>query len=351
MKEKLKVGIVGCGAVAQERHIPGFTKVKNKVILQAVCDKNEELASRIGRQYGISGIYPDISEMLAKEKLDIVDICVPQQIHAPLAIKVLEHGINVLIEKPMAMTASECDDIIATSHKYGGTICTIHNVLFHPPFLKAKELVAEGAIGTFTGMRIFLSDHRDEMIMRKDYWVHKLPGGVIGETGPHTAYMSLAFLDNVKSVDVHAQNFLEHPWAPFDEFRMEIEAENGMSSVFLSYTGNRHNLFVDILGTEGSLQLDMNSMLVLRQKQKTSLKPIDLARQSLGTACQIAGGVVANALSVLGGKVKLGHDIIIERFVDSIRNGTEPPVAAEEGREATRLVEMMVTKLKEKYGI
>lgn len=350
MPDNLKIGILGCGAVAKERHIPSFMKIKNKVILQAACDRNESLAKEVARGHGIPKVYTDISEMLAKENLDVVDICVPQQIHAPLAIQALEHGCHVLIEKPMALKTSECDQMIEASHRNGVKLCIVHNVLFHPPFLKARELVAKGAIGNFTGMRIFMSDHRDEMIMRKDYWIHKLPGGLIGETGPHAVYMSLAFLKKVSNVDVYAKNFLEHPWAPFDEFGIELEGENALSSITISYTSNRHNCYVDILGTEGILHLDLNSMLLIRQGQKESLKSIDLAHYSLGVAFQIIKGVAANAFKVATRNTKLGHEVIIERFVDSILNNSQPPVTGEEGRETTRVVEMIVERLREKYN-
>lgn len=72
---------------------------------------------------------------------------------------------------------------------------------------------------------------------------------MIGETGPHAVYKSLAFIGKVKEVDVHARKFLEHPWAPFDEFRIELEGEKAMSSIAISYTSNRHNAYVDILAT------------------------------------------------------------------------------------------------------
>ena len=350
MPDKLKIGIVGCGAVARERHIPGFLKVKGKAVLQAACDKNENLAREIAGHNGISGVYSDISEMLDRERLDIVDICVPQQIHAPLAIEALERGCHVLIEKPMALKTTECDAMIKASRKSGARLCLVHNVLFHSPFLRAKELVARGAIGTVTGMRIFLSDHRDEVLTNPDHWIHGIPGGLLGETGPHVAYMSLAFINKVNRVDVFARSFRKYPWAPFDEFRIEMEGEQGLSSILISYTSNHHNAYVDILGTEGALHLDLNSMLLIRQGQRDSLKPVKLALDLLGTGMQIAGGVASNVFKVLLGQVKLGHDVIIERFVDSVRDGTESPVTEEEGRETTRIVEMMVERLYQKYG-
>ncbi|MFC2048355.1 Gfo/Idh/MocA family protein [Chloroflexota bacterium] len=350
MSEKVRVGIVGCGGVVRQTHIPAFLRLKD-VTLQAVCDKNENLARETAGKFRIPGAYPDLSEMLSAEKLDIVDICTPPQIHAPLAIEAQQHGCHVLMEKPMALKTSDCDEMLNASHKNGTKLCIIHNRLFDPPFLKARELVTDGAIGDFIGMRILLSDHRDEMIMKKDYWIHKLPGGLVGETGPHLVYMSLAFLNRVKSVDIYAKNFLEHPWAPFDEFRIELEGEKAMSSITLSYTSNRHNAYVDVLGTERILHLDLSSLLLVRYGEKASSKPIPFARYLLSTSSQITGGVVTNAFKLMTGRLKLGHETLIEKFIDSIINDQQPPVTGEEGRETVRVMEMIVMRLREKYGI
>ena len=350
MANKLKVGIVGCGAVAVKRHIPGFIRLKRNVILQAVCDRNEDLAKETARKFDIPKTYKDLSDMLSRERLDIVDICAPPQIHAPLTVQALEHKCNVLLEKPMALTTIDCDKMLDASRKYGGKLCIVHNVLFHPPLLEARRLVAEGAIGDFIGMRIFFSDPRDEMIMRKDYWIHKLPGGLIGETGPHAVYVSLAFLNKVNNVDIYAKNFLEHPWASFDEFRIELEGENAISSIAISYTSNHYAAYVDILGTEGALYADIQSMLLIHHGAKTSLSPWSLASTSLGSAFHIVTGLLANSLKVATRTFRLGHDIIIEKFVNSILSDSEPPVTGEEGRDVVKVMEMIVEKLDNKYG-
>jgi predicted dehydrogenase len=350
MSNKLKVAIVGCGAIAEIRHLPSFMRLRKNIVVQAACDRNEDLARKLARTYGIPRVYSDTSEMLAKEALDIVDICTPPQVHASLAIEALEHGCHVLLEKPMALKTSECDEMIAASLKDKVKLCVIHNQLFYPPVLKARELIARKVIGDFIGMRIFMSDPKDEMIMRKDYWVHKLPGGVIGESGPHAVYKSLPFIGKVKSVDVHARSLLEHPWAPFDEFRIELEGEKANSSVFVSYASDRRASSVDLLGTNGALHLDLLGMLCLYQSKNASMKPFALARYYSGMASQIIGGVALNAFSMLAGRTKLGHEVVIEGFVNSILNNSQPPVTGEEGREVIRVMEMIVNKLQEKYG-
>lgn len=350
MAEKLKIGIVGCGSVVQQTHIPAFMGLKD-VTLQAVCDRNENLARETGATFHIPGVYADLSEMLSVEKLGVVDICTPPQTHTPLAMEALKRGCHVLIEKPMALKVSDCDKMIDAANEMGVKLCIVHNKLFDPPFLRARKLVTEGVIGDFTGMRIFLSDPRDEMIMRKDYWIHKLPGGIIGETGPHVVYMSLAFLNSIKNVDIYAKNFLEHPWAPFDEFRMELEGERAMSSVTLSYSGNHRDLYVDILGTEGVLHLDLCARLLVHYGKKTSVRPIPFLRYFSSVSSQIIGGLAQNAFELIMGRLRLGHKTLIEEFISSILNNSQPPVTTQEGRETVRVMEMIVERFREKYGI
>jgi len=348
--DKLKVGIVGCGGVVHQEHIPSFSRLNN-VVIQAVCDKNRELARQTASNHGIPGVYAEITDMLSREKLDIVDICVPPQIHTPIALEALQAGCHVLMEKPMALKVSDCDAMLKAAETKNRQICVIHNQLFNPPFPKARQLVADGAIGEMTGLRILLSDHRDEMIMKKDYWIHKLPGGVIGESGPHIVYLTLAFLNSVKSVDVQAKSFLEHPWAPFDEFRLELEGEEAVSSVVMSYSSTRHDLLVDIMGTEGYIHVDLTAKYLVRCGDKVSIKPSRFIPFYLNTRAQEAGGIAGNALGYLTGRLKFGHELLIKGFIDSLMKGGKPPVTGEEGREVVKVMEMIVDRLNEKYGV
>jgi UDP-N-acetylglucosamine 3-dehydrogenase len=350
MSDRLRVGIVGCGFIAGKRHLPRFMELKKKVVVRAVCDRNESLARQTAAEYGINGIYPDFTEMLSKEDLDLIDICTPPQMHTPLALEGMEHRCHILMEKPMALKTSECDQMIEASHKNGVKLCVIHNMLFFPPLLKARKLVARGAIGDFIGMRIFISDHKDFALLKKEDWAHNLPGGVLEESVAHPIYLSLAFLGHVKAVDIWAKNFLEHPWAPFDEFRIELEGDKAMSSIVKSYASNNWGALVDILGTEGALHLDLQSMLLIHHRSKSSMKPMTMAGYSLSEAVQIVSGIAANTLQVMTGRLKLGQDIIIEKFVDCILNDSQPPVTGEEGRETIRVAEMVVQKFLDKYG-
>ena len=341
--DNIKVGIVGCGLIAKLRHIPAYRKMRN-VTVQAVCDLNEQLAKETAEEFKIPKFYTDTSKMFSDENLDIVDICVPPQIHAPIAIEAMKSGSNVIMEKPMALKVSDCEEMIEVSKENNVKLSVIHNKNFHSPFLKAKKLVKNGEIGEFVGLRMFLATPRWDMIDLKDHWYHKLPGGVIGETGPHIAYMSSEFIQNINEVDVYAKNYLKHPWAPNDDFRIELLGDNGISSIILSCTPNYWVCDIDIIGTDAILRLDLNGMLITKHNLK-ELKYGCFIKYYLSEIGQIIKGIFKNAF----GSKKIGTDLVIEMFVKSILNNTELPVTAEEGKEAVRIMEMVVEKYDKKY--
>jgi len=345
--KKLKVAVVGAGFVAQKRHIPAFLRLRRDVSLCAVCDLNLELAKNVAGRFEIPNAYSNLSDMLKKEHPDVVDVCTPPKIHASVAIEAMENCCHVLLEKPMASEISDCDKMIEASKRYGVKLSVVHNQRFYPPFLRAEELVRTGFIGELTGMRIVSLTSREEYLVNENHWIHKLPGGIIGETGPHVVYMSLAFVRNVKNVEVVARKITNYPWVLFDDYRIEIEGENITSSIIVSHVNNYTASNVELFGTDYSLGMDLQSMLLVRYK-RGNLKPLGVARSSISVAWQMMKGIASNTIKTMFGRPMLGHDIMIEKFVKSIINNEPVPVTPEEGRETVRLLESIVEKLKSK---
>lgn len=341
---KLKVGIVGCGHVSKIRHIPSFLRLKKNVVLSSVCDLNLELAKDVAQEFGIPNVYSDLSDMLSEENLDIVDVCTPPKIHAPVALEAMKSGCNVLLEKPMAPSLSDCDKMVEAYKKYGVKLSVVHNQNFYPPFLKAQQFVARGSIGKLLGMRVLILTTRDEYIAHEDHWIHKLAGGAIGETGPHAVYMSLAFLNNVKDVKVCARKQTDYPWVLYDDYRIELVGTNMTSSIHVSHAGDCNASQVDLFGTDGVINIDLQSMLLTRYRRE-HLKPTSVASSSLSVAAQTITGVVSNVFKVCLGKSLLGHDNMIKKFVESIIDDKPVPVTPEEGKETIKVMEMIVNKL------
>jgi predicted dehydrogenase len=342
---KLKAAIIGSGLIAGLKHIPAFQKHCDKVELLAICDLNAEAAQKIARERGIPRAYGNIAEMLEKEKPDIVDICTPPKTHAKLAIQVMQAGSHVLIEKPMAQSVEECDAIIAAARDNKVKVCVAHSDLFYYPFIEARKLVREGAIGTFRGMRIFLSTPTDYITSKPDHWANKLPGGVFGESGPHIIYMTLAFINPIREVSVNAMKLMDYPWSPYEDYRIDLIGEKTMSSVTMSYATKQWMARVEILGENATLLVDLEAMSLVKYRRER-LKPLPIGLSLLSEAGQLLKSLAVSGLRYTTGSLRTTHDFIIDGFADSIINGTESPVPAEQGRESVRVQNMIVEKLK-----
>jgi predicted dehydrogenase len=342
---RVRVGIIGSGFIAKQKHLPAWKKAVRNAEVVALCDPNVAQAEDLARAHGIRQVYKDYQQMLEAERLDVVDICSPPRTHAELAIRSLNSGAHALIEKPMAINTEECDQILAVAKENGRKICVAHSDLFYPSFLKAREIVRQGTIGDFAGMRIFLSTPVDYITSRPDHWAHRLPGGVIGETGPHVIYMTLAFINPIQGVRVEARKQLKQfPWSPYEDYRLDLMGDNATCSVALTYATSRWAVQLDVWGSEGHLKFDLETQTLIVHG-RSDLKPTTLGVSAVKEAGQILTGTLGTSLSYLTGRFENTHERLVRDFIDSIRNGSPTPVPPEEGREAVRVMDLLVAQL------
>ena len=341
----IRANIVGSGLIAVKKHIPAYIKLKRKVELTAVCDVNVSAAQSVAGQFGIPRAYGSVTEMLDRERPSLVDICTPPQTHLSIAMEAIKHGCNVLIEKPMALTVPECDRILEAAKERGVEVCVAHSDLFYAPFIRAREAVARGEIGRFRGMRIFLSTPTRYMTSQRDHWAHRLPGGVIGESGPHVVYMTIAFLKNIRKVTVEGLKLLhDYPWSRFEDYRVTLIGDEGASSITLTYGTKQWAARVELLGEDGFLVLDLESMTLVRYRRK-ELTVVGVGFSLLSETVQMLAALLRNAAACVLRKTASTHEVIISQYVESILRKSAPPVSGEEGREAVRILGIIAQHL------
>ena len=141
----LKVGIIGCGKIAQVRHIPEYAANPNAEIY-GYYDINLTRAEQLAKQYG-GKAYASYEQLLADPAIDAVSICVANHAHAEISIAALKAGKHVLCEKPMAVTLEECEAMVAAARETGKYLMIGQNQRLAKAHAKAKELIAQGAIG------------------------------------------------------------------------------------------------------------------------------------------------------------------------------------------------------------
>lgn len=345
---RLRATIVGAGLISQKKHIPAFQRIKDSVELVAICDVNLEAAKKAASAFGIPRFYDDLTKMLESERPDMVDICTPPRTHANVAVTAARHGCHLLIEKPMALTVQDCQAIIDAARLAGTKICVGHSDLFYPPFWRARDMVARGEIGEFRGMRIFLATPTDYMTSVEGHWAHKLPGGVIGETGPHIIYMTLAFINPIREVSVNGLKLMPFGWSQFEDYRIDLIGDNTASSILLTYATNQWAAQVDLIGSDGILKLDLQDLSLIRYK-RPNLKPVSVGVSLLDQSAQLIGHSIGTLWRFSTKQHRTTHDLYIRQFVDAIRNDRPSPVPGEEGLETVRVLNMVVANLESRY--
>lgn len=145
------IGIIGCGKIAQVRHIPEYAENPDAKLV-GFYDINQQRAEELAKKYGAKA-YASIEDLLADESIDAVSICVANHAHAEVTIKALEAGKDVLCEKPMATTMEDCEAMVATAKKTGKKLMIGQNQRLAKAHAKAKKLIDEGWIGNVLTFR------------------------------------------------------------------------------------------------------------------------------------------------------------------------------------------------------
>ena len=146
----LKFAIVGCGRIAQ-RHAE---QMQHYGLLQAVCDTYQAKADALGSTYNCN-VYYTLEELLANEKsLDVVAVCTPNGLHAAHSIAILNAGIHVLCEKPMAITTEDCNSMIAASETNKKQLFIVKQNRFNPPVAVVKELLEKNILGKIYSVQL-----------------------------------------------------------------------------------------------------------------------------------------------------------------------------------------------------
>lgn len=141
----LKIGVLGCGKIAQVRHIPEYA-ANSYCELVAFYNPTRSRAEDMAKKYG-GKVYDTAEELLANPDIDAVSVCAANYAHAELTIKALEAGKHVLCEKPMAVTLEDCEKMIEAARRTGKHLLIGQNHRMAGAHIKAKELIASGLIG------------------------------------------------------------------------------------------------------------------------------------------------------------------------------------------------------------
>jgi len=339
----LKVALVGCGHIAKTAHLPAYRALGGRVSLVAFCDTNLAAAKELAREYNAPKAYASISEMLAAEEPDIVDISTPPQPHKQLVVAAAEAGCNVFVEKPLAISLSDCDEMISAAKRAGVRLNVNHNQLFHHPMLSALQRMREGALGKVVSVHI---NHllKRASYLAKDHWSQGITGGTLYDILIHPAYVSMELLGGVEAVRASARKRTDLDWVQLDDFEMELRGRDATSTIYMGHVSSHWKYCVEILGTERSLTVDMLNSNVMDYRLEDQ-KIITKNRLSLGLSAGFLKNAIFGSIPTEKKRWFNSHRASIERLVDSIETGRPAPVPGEQGKAAVQIVHDIVEQL------
>ncbi|MGD6870969.1 Gfo/Idh/MocA family protein [Sutcliffiella horikoshii] len=260
---QLRMGIIGVGGIAQNRHIPTFLKMPEKVTITAISDVNEETARMVGEKFGIANVYAHYADMF--KHVDAVTICTPNKFHAEITIAALEAGLHVFCEKPMAMRPDECEAMMAAAEKSGKQLAIAYHYRFMKESVAAKRMVDADDIGRPIVARA--KGMRRRKVPGWGVFTNKelQGGGSLIDYGCHLLDLSLWLLGNPKPVEVMGTTYNElskmpgqvNQWGSFDHKTFEVDDH---VTAYIKFEGGASLLFetswsANVKGDEESVSI------------------------------------------------------------------------------------------------
>lgn len=152
--EQLRVGIIGTGRISDLHAIEYLANPRAAIV--AVCDTNIEAAQQRGRAWGVpqDRIFANYHDLLALPDVDLVEILLPHHLHYQATLDAAAAGKHISLQKPMALSVTQADEMIAAARQAGVIFKVFENFIFYPPVQRAKALIEAGEIGDPLSIRI-----------------------------------------------------------------------------------------------------------------------------------------------------------------------------------------------------
>ena len=346
MARTVKVGIIGCGGIGQNKHMPSLHKIEN-VQLVAFCDLVLERAQMCKEKFGTPDalVCTDYRELLAVEDIEVVHVLTPNREHAEISIAALKAGKHVMCEKPMAKTAEGAKQMCEAAKASGKKLAIGYQHRMKPQAITAKEYIDSGALGEIYYANCYAIRRRGTPNWGVFLDAEAQGGGPIIDIATHSLDLTLYLMNNYEPEMVVGKTHkkLDHPEAG------NIWGDNGVSTTPLEEAAcafiRMKNGATIMLETSWSLNTDEpiqeGSCVLCGSKAGISLKnnelrinKVEMGRQVVTSVDCSAGGV-----AFYDGASMSPADAEARAWIDAIVNDTQQVVLPEQAMVVSQILE------------
>ncbi|MFD0712382.1 Gfo/Idh/MocA family protein [Paenibacillus sp. GCM10027626] len=295
---KVRIGIIGCGGIANGKHMPSLAKVKEAEIV-AFCDIVVERAEEAKAKYGNEDakVYSDYTELLKDASIEVIHVCTPNDSHAEISIAAMEAGKHVLCEKPMAKTAADARRMLEVSKQTGKKLSIGYNNRFRTDSRALKQVCESGELGEVYFAKAHAIRRRAVPTWGVFLDEEKQGGGPLIDIGTHALDLVLWMMDNYKPKVVLGRAYHKlsqtenaaNAWGPWDPAKFTVEdsafamitMENG-ASIVLESSWALNTLEVDeakvtLCGTKAGADMKQGLRINGEENSRLYVKEIELS--------------------------------------------------------------------------
>jgi predicted dehydrogenase len=328
MTRTIKVGIVGSGFVG-DIHAAAFKGWVRDAEVMAVASPHN--ASKFARERGIQAAFDDYRDLIKDKELDVIDICIPNDLHCQVAVEAAKAGKHIIIEKPLCVTLEQADEMIETCEKAGVLLMYAEELLFAPKYVRVKTLIEENAIG-----EPFLAKQSEEHPGPHMSWfwdVNRSGGGVMIDMGCHSIEYTRWILGKpkVKSVTAFMGTYVHQGRTLGEDHSYAIiEYEgNKIAMVENSWTkGGGVDDHCEVYGQKGHTYADL--------LRGSSL--LTYSEEGYGYAVEKAGTTKGYTFTMFEEIWNYGFPQEMQHFIDCVLGKQTCTETGEDGREVLKIM-------------
>lgn len=343
--DKVRIGIIGCGGIANNKHMPALKKLPD-VEMVAFCDIIVERAEKAAKEYGIEGakVYEDYKELLKDETIDVVHVLTPNREHSFITVDALEAGKHVMCEKPMAINTAEAQKMIDAANRTGKKLTIGYQNRYRPDSWYLKRACDNGDLGEIYYGKAHAIRRRAVPTWGVFLNEEEQGGGPLIDIGTHALDLTLWTMNNYEPKMVVGSVYKKlgdqtetgNAWGDWDpkEFTVEDSAfgyivmKNG-ATINLEASWALNTLDVDeaktsLCGTKAGADMKGGLRINKVQYGKQVVENVDLE----------AGGV-----AFFDGGAAEPQDIEARMWIDAVKNDTDVVVKPEQAIVVTKILE------------
>ncbi len=330
--ETLRVGIVGCGRVA-EAHLRFLTLRRDTEVI-AVADTSRSAAERLASRFQVSRVCTSLEELLDGQSIHVLHVLTPPAFHTEQVLAAVERGIHVLVEKPLALNPVDANRIYERAAARQVIVCPDFIQLFHPRMVEVTRVIESGRFGRVVHCEVHLGLDLNIAEVREArglHWMYSLPGGVLQNYLTHPLYLVLRWIGKLRGAHVLSRSFGSLPQHLADHLDVLIDGELASGHVTLSVVAQPGGYSLKIFCERATVVVNFEALTTTVETLGSLPPPFARLLSSPRLALQLLHSTGRNIWARLRGRLVPYHGlgVLIDRLYASIRTGTPPPISPE----------------------